>query len=152
LISFTTFRGEQWVARPLDEVFSFFSDARNLEEITPPWLRFSVRSVSTSEIASGTLIRYRLKMHGIPFGWTTQIRTWDPPHRFTDVQLSGPFALWHHTHRFFEHNGGTRIVDVVRYRVPVGFIGRIVQSIQVRRDVERIFQYRRESIERLFPG
>lgn len=151
-LPFHTFRGEQWVARPLDEVFAFFSDARNLEAITPPWLRFRIRSVSAPEIAAGTLIRYRLSMRGIPFGWTTEIRSWHPPYRFTDIQVSGPFALWHHTHRFRECDGGTMITDVVRYRVPFGVIGRVMQSIQVRHDVARIFQYRRERIDELFPG
>lgn len=112
------------------EVFAFFSDAGNLEEITPPWLRFRVQSISTPQIEAGTLIRYRLNLHGITFGWTTQIRSWDPPYGFTDVQLSGPFALWHHTHRFREKDGGTLIEDVVRYRVPFGPFGRLINAIQ----------------------
>ncbi len=150
-VPFYTFRGEQWLDRSLPEVFAFFSEARNLEAITPPWLRFEVRTVSTAQIQSGTLIRYRLSLRGIPFGWTTQIRSWNPPHRFTDVQLSGPFALWHHTHTFHERNGGTLIKDVVRYRVPFGPLGRIARTLLVRRDVERIFDYRRRRIEELFP-
>jgi ligand-binding SRPBCC domain-containing protein len=150
LTRFHTFRGQQWIDRPLAEVFAFFSNAGNLEEITPPWLRFRVRSVSTPQIEAGTLIRYRLSLRGIPFGWTTQIRTWHPPHRFTDVQLSGPFALWHHTHRFEEKEGGTLISDIVRYRMPFGLIGRVVNVMQVGRDVERIFRFRRDRIGKIF--
>ena len=110
-----------------------------------------MRSVSTPQIEAGTLIRYRLSLRGIPFGWTTQMRTWYPPYRFTDVQLSGPFALWHHTHRFEEKDGGTLISDIVRYRVPLGLIGQVVNAIQVRRDVERIIRFRQERIGKIFP-
>ena len=150
LTRFHTFRGQQWIDRPLAEVFAFFSDAGNLEEITPPWLRFRVRSVSTPQIEPGTLIRYRLSLRGIPFGWTTQIRSWHPPHRFTDVQLSGPFALWHHTHRFEEKDGGTLISDTVRYRVPFGLLGRAIHALQVRRDVAQIFLFRQQRIGKIF--
>lgn len=137
--------------RPLDEVFSFFSDAANLESLTPLSLRFRILTVSTPQVQAGTLIRYRLSLHGIPFGWTTEIRTWDPPHGFTDVQLRGPFALWHHTHRFESQAEGTLIEDIVRYRVPFGLIGRVVNRIKVRRDVKEIFRYRGERIDELFP-
>jgi ligand-binding SRPBCC domain-containing protein len=110
-----------------------------------------VRSISTPQIEEGTLIRYRLSLRGIPFGWTTQIRTWKPPYRFTDVQLAGPFKLWHHTHRFVAHEGGTLITDVVRYRVPFGVIGRIANVLLVRADVQRIFRFRQERISQIFP-
>jgi len=148
---FHTHRSSQWIPRPLPEVFAFFADAHNLEAITPPWLRFRIRSLSTPQVQSGTLIRYRLSLRGIPFGWKTEIRRWEPPHRFIDVQLSGPFALWHHTHFFEERDGGTLITDVVRYREPLGVLGRIAHRWLVARDVSRIFGYRRETIARLFP-
>ncbi len=131
-------------------MFAFFADAGNLETITPPWLRFRIVDLSTQSIEAGTLIRYRLSMRGIPFGWKTEIRSWNPPHRFTDVQLSGPFALWHHTHLFRQQDGGTLITDIVRYRVPFGALGRVVEWLQVRRDVGRIFEYRRKRIDELF--
>jgi ligand-binding SRPBCC domain-containing protein len=126
--------------RPVDEVFSFFSDARNLEELTPPWLGFRILTTGPILIAAGTRIRYRLAWHGLPVTWTTQIRRWDPPFRFIDVQLSSPYQLWHHTHRFEAHAGGTRLTDVVRYRLPFGTIGRAVHALKVRLDVERIFE------------
>jgi len=101
-------------------------------------------------LAAGTRIRYRLSLHGFPLYWTTEIRRWDPPVRFVDVQLSGPYQLWHHTHRFEPFNGGTRMTDVVRYRLPFGWIGRIVNALQVRRDVEKIFAYRNQKISEMF--
>ena len=103
-------------------------------------------------MAAGARIRYRLAWHGLPIAWTTEIRRWDPPCRFVDVQLSGPYGLWHHTHRFEAHDDGTRITDVVRYRLPFGMIGRAVHSLKVRGDVERIFDYRFKRINELFAG
>ena len=90
MTGFHTLRREQWVPRPLDEVFAFFCDARNLEDLTPPWLGFQILTPGPISIAAGTQIRYRLGLHGIPVMWTTGIRRWEPPFRFVDVQLSGP--------------------------------------------------------------
>jgi hypothetical protein len=147
LTRFHTLRREQWIPRPVDEVFAFFSDARNLEEITPPWLGFRILTPGPIRIAAGTRIRYRLSLHGIPLGWTTEIRQWLPPFRFVDVQLRGPYRLWHHTHRLEPKDGGTLMTDVVRYRLPFGIIGRAVHFLKVRRDVERIFDYRSRRIQ-----
>jgi ligand-binding SRPBCC domain-containing protein len=147
---FHTLRREQWIPRPLEEVFAFFSDARNLERITPSWLGFQILTPGPIRIAAGTSPRYRLRVHDFPLRWTTEIRRWEPPHRFIDVQLSGPYQLWHHTHRFEADNGGTRMTDVVRYRLPFGMIGRIVRALKVRHDVEQIFDYRRAQIDKLF--
>jgi hypothetical protein len=134
----------------VDEVFAFFSDARNLESITPPWLGFRTLTRGPIHIAEGTRIRYRLHVHGAPLSWTTEIRRWNPPSRFVDVQLSGPYQLWHHTHRFEPRDGGTRMIDIVRYRLPFGPIGRLVNALAVRRDVERIFDYRNRRIGEIF--
>jgi len=152
LTRFHTLRREQWIPRPPEEVFVFFSDAGNLEEITPPWLRFRILTPGPIRIAAGTKIRYRLSWRGVPIFWTTEIRRWEPPHRFVDVQLQGPFGLWHHTHRFEPHKSGTRMTDVVRYRLPLGIIGRAVHSLKVRRDIESIFDYRFQRINQLFGG
>ena len=149
---FHTLRRQQWIPRPLEEVFAFFSDAGNLAELTPSWLGFRILTPGPVRIAAGTNIRYRLSLHGIPVSWTTEITRWEPPFRFVDVQLSGPYRLWHHTHRFEAHNGGTRMTDVVRYRLPFGMIGRAVHALKVRRDVERIFDYRFLRINQLFAG
>lgn len=149
LKQFHTLRREQWVARPVEEVFAFFSDARNLAELTPPWLRLRIVT-PTVALAEGTEIRYRIGLHGLPVGWTTQIRRWDPPRRFIDVQLRGPYRLWHHTHRFEASGGGTLMTDIVRYRLPFGPLGRLMRALVVRRDLARIFDYRSQRIQQLF--
>src|SRR3954468_17963118 len=99
-----------------EEVFPFFADARNLEAITPPLLRFRVVTPGPIEVRAGTFIQYRLRLHGVPVTWHTIIQEWDPPHRFVDVQVRGPYALWHHTHTFRgTDDGGTLMTDTVRY-------------------------------------
>ena len=150
MIRFHTLRREQWIPRPVDEVFASFSDAGNLEEITPPWLGFRILTVGPTRIAAGTKLRYRLSLHGLPVRWTTEIRRWEPPFRFIDVELSGPYRLWHHTHRFEARHGGTRMTDVVRYRLPFGMIGRAVHALQLRREVKQVFDYRSRRIGELF--
>ena len=147
---FHTLRSEQWIPRTPDEVFAFFSDAHNLETITPTWLGFRTLTRSPIPMAAGTKIQYRLTIHGAPVRWTTEIREWDPPRRFIDIQLRGPYRLWHHTHTFAPENGGTRMRDTVRYRLPFGPIGRLVNVLLVRRDVDRIFTYRSSKIAQIF--
>jgi len=149
-VKFHTLRREQQIARPVGEVFAFFSDARNLEIITPPWMGFHTLTPGPIQLAAGTRIRYRLRVHGAPVRWTTEIRRWNPPTRFIDVQLSGPYRLWHHTHTFEACGGGTRMRDVVRYRLPFGPLGRVVNALLVRRDVESIFDYRNRRIGEIF--
>jgi len=149
---FHTLRREQWIPRPIDEVFEFFSNAWNLEGITPRWLGFRILTPGPIRIAEGTRIRYRLRLHGIPLGWETVIRCWRPPFRFVDVQVRGPYSLWHHTHRFEPRNGGTLMTDIVRYRLPFRVLGRVMHAIKVRRDVERIFDYRARHILEVFQG
>jgi hypothetical protein len=145
-----TLAREQWIARPVEEVFPFFSNARNLETITPPWLHFRVLSVEPEPIVAGTQIAYRLALHGIPFRWKSEIREWDPPRFFTDAQLSGPYSQWVHTHRFESSGGRTRMTDMVNYALPLGFLGSLAHALKVKRDVERIFDYRRQKIDELF--
>ena len=132
-----------------DDVFSFFSDAFQLEQITPDWLNFRILTQPPIELRKGTLIDYRIRLHGISIGWTTEISSWDPPCSFTDRQLRGPYRLWEHRHTFEEVNGGTLTVDRVRYRA-VG--GRLANWLVVERDLRRIFEYRRERMLALFPA
>jgi ligand-binding SRPBCC domain-containing protein len=146
-----TIQREQWVPRPLEEVFAFFSDARNLEILTPAWLKFHILTVP-DRIESGVHIQYRLGWHGIPLRWTTEITRWDPPHGFEDIQLSGPYKLWRHTHRFQSRDDGTQLSDRVEYALPLGFLGSIAHALQVRRNVEQIFDYRYERIQQMFGG
>lgn len=144
------FRAEQFVPRPLDEVFAFFSKAENLQELTPPWLHFRIVSVDPSPVRKGTLIRYSLRWRIFPIRWTTEILEWDPPHRFVDLQLKGPYKLWHHEHRFVAEGDGTRIIDEVQYELPFGIFGSLAHSLKVKKDVETIFAYRTEAVRRLF--
>jgi ligand-binding SRPBCC domain-containing protein len=136
----------QRIELPTDEVFGLFADAFNLERITPPWLRFRVVTPGPIEMGDGTLLEYRLRLHGIPVRWRTRIATWEPPTRFVDEQISGPYAVWHHTHEFEPDGGATVIRDRVRYRIGFGPLGSLALRLFVRRDVERIFDYRREAM------
>ena len=142
----------QWVPSRREEVFAFFSDARNLEELTPPWLRFSILTPGPISIARGSTIRYQLHWHGLPLNWNTEITRWDPPHSFEDVQLSGPYRLWRHMHRFEPVADGTFMTDIVRYALPFGFVGRAMHRLVVRRNIEEIFEYRFDRIQTLFGG
>jgi ligand-binding SRPBCC domain-containing protein len=130
----------------LEQVWAFFSDPRNLAEITPPWLNFRMVSMSTPQIGEGTRIDYRLRVRGIPLRWRSLIRDWDPPHRFIDEQLKGPYRRWIHEHRFERTDEGTRVTDRVRYSV-LG--GALVERFLVRPDVERIFEWRTRRLEEL---
>lgn len=141
-------RRVQVLDAPLDEAFELFSRAENLEAITPPLLKFRFASDPPEEMEIGTLIRYRLKVHGVPVSWLTRIQAWDPPHGFVDQQLKGPYALWHHTHSFEPIDGGerTRMVDIVRYGHRFGPLGTIAEHLLVKRDLDRIFDFRRDTI------
>ncbi len=142
---------QQWLPRPVDHLFPFFSRPENLQEITPPWLNFRVVE-APKNLSAGALIRYRLRWHGLPIRWTTEISEWNPPERFVDRAISGPYALWNHEHTFQPHNGGTTMRDRVTYALPFGWIGHLAYLGAVRRDVERIFDFRADTMRRLFPG
>ena len=142
-----THSSEQWLARPLDEVFPFFADARNLEALTPGWLSFTVLTPEPIPMAVGTTIDFRLAWRGIPLRWRSEIAAWEPPHRFIDRQLRGPYRLWHHEHRFEESDGGTNVIDVVEYAV---WGGALAVKLGVRRDIERIFDHRRTRLIEIF--
>ncbi len=135
----------QVVPVSIEEAFAFFSDAHNLEQITPPWLRFRIVD-APAELGRGAPLRYRLMLFGIPIGWRTEIVEWSPPRGFTDTQRRGPFLLWEHTHRFSPVEGGTEIYDHVCYRLFLGPLGRLARWLLVRGWVEGIFDYRAETI------
>jgi hypothetical protein len=141
---------EQWVPASLPEVFSFFSEARNLDRITPPWLHFKLLGQTDPRLRAGTLINYKLAWYGIPLNWTTRIEEWCPPTRFIDIQLKGPYRFWRHTHAFEPRDGGTLIKDTVHYAVPMGALGYLCAGWLVRRDVTRIFDYRAKQIPSMF--
>jgi uncharacterized protein (TIGR01777 family) len=142
---------EQFIPAPIDEVFAFFSDAYNLAKITPAFMRFKVLGLDTEALREGTLLDYRMRVRGLPVRWRTRITRWDPPHFFADVQLRGPYRLWHHEHRFVSCDGGTLMRDSVRYVVPLGIVGEFAVGPLVARDLATIFAYRREAIAALFP-
>ena len=141
------FLSELWLPRPREEVFEFFSDARNLNAITPPWVRFRMVTAGPIEMKPGTLIDYKLRVRGFPIRWRTKITEWDPPVRFVDEQLRGPYRLWIHEHGFETRDGGTLVRDRLRYAVPFDFL---VHNLFVRGDVARIFAYRTETLRRRF--
>lgn len=142
----------QFVPRGLDEVYPFFSAPHNLEQLTPPMLSFKIKNLTTKDLGEGTIINYRLKVHGIPMNWQTRITDWDMPQRFSDNQESGPYSVWFHTHSFYAVQGGTLMTDHVRYRLPFGFFGDLVALPLVKRDVTGIFSYRRRVIDKEFPA
>ena len=141
---------QQLVPAPLEQVFEFFSRARNLEELTPPWLRFSVLTPEPITMQPGTLIEYRLRVHRVPMRWVSRIEEWQPGRRFVDRQIRGPYRLWNHTHEFAPDPRGTVISDSVRYELPMGPVGTVAHAVIVRRDLERVFDYRQRQVERRF--
>ncbi len=141
---------QQTLHAPLADVFAFFSDAHNLERLTPEFLRFHVVTPAPIEMREGTLIDYRLRVRGVPIRWRTRILEFSPPHRFVDDQIRGPYALWHHTHTFEDLGDRTRCADLVRYRPPGGPLAGLVNALAVRRDVEAIFRYRMRALDEIF--
>jgi hypothetical protein len=134
-----TLHREQWIPASLAEVFAFFSHAGNLDRITPPWLHFNILGQTDPELKVGTLIFYKLAWHGFPLAWTSRIEEWRPPTLFVDVQVKGPYRLWHRAHTFEARDGGTLIRDMVRYAIQMEPLGDSCAGMLVRRDVERIF-------------
>jgi ligand-binding SRPBCC domain-containing protein len=138
------------VPRPREEVFAFFEKPENLAMITPPSIAFRIITPTPVIMQVGALIDYTVRIMGMRRHWRTYIAEYQPPGKFVDVQLKGPYTFWHHTHRFIEHNGSTTLVDEVKYIVPLGILGRIVHSLLIRRQLESIFSYRAVVIRRLF--
>ena len=146
-----TLRTEFILPYPVGEVFDFFSEAENLERITPPELGFSILTPRPVKIREGTLIDYRLRLFGLPFRWQSRISTWQPPFVFVDEQTRGPYREWIHTHRFSETDAGTVVSDDVLYSLPLSPLGDLAYPL-VRRQLGRIFAFREERIRELLPG
>lgn len=141
-----------WINKSIPEVFEFFADDKNLEKITPPYLNFKILGKNTDTISEGTLIDYKLKVHGIPLKWKTLITSYKKNQTFTDNQLKGPYSKWVHQHDFIPCKHGTLMKDEVVYKVPMGILGRIVAGPFVKKDVTSIFEYRNEIIKANFTG
>jgi len=139
---------EQFVPQPRNRVFAFFSDAFQLEALTPSWLKFSVLTPAPIHISTGKLIDYKLRVRGIPIRWQSRISVWEPPFRFVDEQTRGPYRRWHHTHVFEEIDGGTLCRDIVDYEV---YGGSLVNALFVRGDLLKIFAFRQRQLSQVFP-
>jgi ligand-binding SRPBCC domain-containing protein len=149
VFGYHTLTREQSLSGAPGDVFDFFADAGNLEAITPPWLRFAIVTPRPIAMGAGTLIEYRLTLHRLPISWLTQIAVWEPGVRFVDVQLNGPYRLWHHTHEFAPDGaGGTLMRDTVRYALPLGPLGEVAHRVVVARDLARIFDFRTAEVAR----
>lgn len=142
-----TLKTSLWLPQPRERVFAFFADAANLEPITPPWLRFRILTPLPIAMAAGTRIDYGLRYRGVPLRWRTEITAWEPPRRFVDSQLRGPYRRWVHEHEFMEQDGGTLAVENVEYALPGGVIA---NTLLIGRDLERIFAYRRQRLREIF--
>jgi ligand-binding SRPBCC domain-containing protein len=139
----------QWLPLPRERVFAFFSDAFNLERITPDLLRFRVQTPAPIDMRPGTLIDYRMSLRGVPMRWRSEITEWDPPARFADRQRRGPYREWYHTHTFEDRDGGTLVHDVVRYQlIGPGLLTRAINALLVAPDTRRIFTFRHAALER----
>lgn len=145
-----TFAREQFIERAVDEIFAFYADAANLELMTPAWLNFHILTPMPIEMRPGARIDYRIRLRGLPVTWRTEIVEWDPPRRFIDVQLRGPYRTWEHTHEFHPVSGGTVVRDSVRYELPAGWLGEVLRRAVVSRDINAIFEHRRACLARIF--
>lgn len=141
------FRAEMKLDVSPKGLFPFFADATNLNILTPPWLHFRIISDQPIVMREGTLIDYRLRVHGLPLRWRTRINKWEAPHHFVDEQVQGPYRLWIHEHTFVPTAGGTIVRDHVRYAVP--FDG-LLHRWFVRPDIEKIFQFRAKALRAHF--
>lgn len=142
-------RAECILPRDVEEVFPFFADAYQLEAITPPWLNFRVLTPRPIEMHAGRLIDYKLRLRGLPIRWKTKISAWEPNERFVDEALKSPYKFWHHEHLFEPCEDGTRVIDIVHYGVPGGDL---IHSLFVRREVQKIFEYRQQVLRGTFPA
>lgn len=142
----------QEVSCPSDEVFRFYESAENLRLLTPPAVRLELLTPTPISMRAGTVIDYVLRVRGFGMHWRTLIAEYDPPHRFVDVQMKGPYAFWHHVHDFEATADGTRIIDDVHYALPFGPLGRLAHACFVKRELQSIFDYRERAITRHFAG
>ena len=141
---------KQYINKPLEVVFEFFSKPENLEMITPKSLSFNILTPTPIKMEKGSLIDYTIRLFGVPIHWRTLISDYEPPFRFVDQQIKGPYTFWHHTHTFKLVEGGVEIIDEVKYSLPLGWLGTLAHAIWVRKDLEKIFKYRKTVIQNYF--
>ena len=140
----------QFINKPIEDVFKFFSKPDNLSVITPPKLGFKILTPTPINMSTGHLIDYKIYLMGIPIHWRTLITDFEPPHMFVDQQIKGPYTMWHHTHTFQKVDGGVEIKDRVVYSIPFSILGRLLNFLWIRKDLENIFNYRKKVIDELF--
>lgn len=140
----------QLVPGDLETVFAFFESPRNLEEITPPWLRFEVAATTDEVMRLGTVIDYRLSWQRMPMRWRSRISEYEPGRHFADEMLQGPYRRWYHRHVFTPAEGGIEMVDIVDYELPFGRLGALAHSMVIRSQLEAIFDYRQVAIAARF--
>ncbi len=143
-------QSETLIDAPIDEVFDFFSNAQNLERLTPPSLKFKILSPMPIEMKPGAVIEYEIRMSGVPFRWLTEIMVWDEGKRFVDIQRKGPYAKWEHEHSFTAEGDSTRMRDVVIYQPPGFFLAPIIDALFVGKKINEIFRFRDQEIHRIF--
>jgi uncharacterized protein len=137
-----------WLAKPRPEVFAFFADPGHLALLTPPSWHLRVLAADAT-LAAGAVLDFRLYWLGLPLTWRAFIREYDPPFRFVDVQVRGPYARWEHRHRFLEEGGGTWVEDRVTYRLPLGPLGSVAHALVVGRQLRGLWEYRRRRLDAL---
>jgi len=135
------------LSMPIDEVFAFFSEAGNLERVTPPELGFQIDTPLPIEMGKGTLIEYTLRLFGFPIRWRTLISEWNPPHGFVDEQLKGPYRQWIHRHSFRSFGDSTIMEDNVCYRLPLWPMGELALPL-IRMQLKRIFRFREKAVRK----
>ena len=145
-----TIESNQFINKPIEEVFQFFSKPENLSVITPAKLGFKILSPNPIKMEVGRLIDYNIYLLGIPIHWRTLITDYEPPNMFVDQQIKGPYTMWHHTHTFHKVKGGVEIKDRVVYSIPFGFLGRLLNYLWIKRDLNNIFLHRKKVIDKLF--
>jgi ligand-binding SRPBCC domain-containing protein len=140
-----TLTTEVWLPRPPEQVFAFFADVNNLDVLTPPWLHFRILTPDLA-VGRGSLIEYRIRWRWVPLFWRTEISVWEPPLRFVDRQVKGPYRQWVHEHVFEEKDGGTLCRDRVDYALPGWVIEPLLHRLLVGPDIARIFEFRRRQL------
>ena len=148
------YKAEQFLSTDIQTAWDFFSSAKNLAVITPPELDFRIlTNLEDKEIYEGMIIDYTVKpLFGIPLHWKTEIQKINKPAMFVDNQVKGPYKLWEHIHTFMEKDNGVLMHDIVKYQIPFGFLGTLAHFLIIRKKIEHIFSFRKEILEKFFPG
>jgi ligand-binding SRPBCC domain-containing protein len=141
----------QHVNASLDECWDFFSSPQNLQKITPNDMGFQITDFDNKSVYPGQVIQYKVSpLLGIKLSWMTVITAVKDKAYFIDEQRFGPYTLWHHKHFFEATENGTKMTDVVHYALPLGFLGRIMNTLVVKNKLKEIFDYRCVKVDVMF--